>query len=229
MFCRVFETWEADFANPPKSGHFSDPARGVTAPLMYGTDGLQGARVDQRRIDLMMQDGCVGVFYKEPCSDIMGGVLNTGLHAGLTEFVRFSRLQLLSRRQNIQNHNERSITARLADPQLDELRIFGRQHLRDALRASSEAVSAYTERVLEGYQAVHTFLTIGVGVTLLLGYLLIQLPIMHRLDGDVKRSRATLLYIPPAAVEQVPAVRQLLIHAGVLTPTQMKAVLRRGW
>ena len=69
-------------------------------------------------------------------------------------------------------------------------------------------------------------LTVLVCLALLLGYALLQVPIMLRLDADVKRSRGTLLYLPPAAIEVVPALRQLLMEAGLLTSAQMSTIMK---
>ena len=204
----------------------ADTLSSVQQQLLYGDGQIQGVRVSQARTELMLHDGCVSTAAAGVlgCDGIYSGVLLNGAQAGVAEFVRRSRLILISRAGQIESNTTTCRLQRIRTAEMDDLRLFGKVHLRESLRHASVLVSDYTDGTIAWFSNVHTILTGSVIGVLILGFFGLQVPIMQRLDEQVKQSRATLLYLPPAAVEDIPALRQLLVLAGVVSASQLKRI-----
>ena len=208
----------------------ADTLTHIQHQLFYGDGQIQAARVSQERVELMMHDGCVTSAAADTvgCNEIFNGVLLNGVHAGVSEFVTRSRLILIERAKDIANNVTVSRLDRIRAADMNNVRLFGKVHLRESLRQGSALVSQYTDTTIDTFSNTHTILTGCVIGVLILGFIALQVPIMVRLDDQVKRSRATLLYLPPAAVEDIPALRQLLILAGVVSASQLKRIKSTG-
>ena len=196
--------------------------------LLYGGPRVHPARELEHRIGIMISDGCVQPSKLMECRDVFSGVLSTGLHPGLAEFVRRSQSLLLGRQNAIQSGTDATLDERVSDPELHELRVFVEDHMKPAL---DEITATLLEHVYEDVVHFHRLLaaiSAIAAIVITAGYATLQLPTLDALDAGIKRSRAVLLYLPPTAIEQVPALRTLIVNASVLSPMQVAELKRNS-
>ena len=190
----------------------------IQEALLYGDEqaGILPARSSENRLNLQLRNGCVDGENAGLCSSLYAGVLRNGIQAGVEKYVTEARLLLVERLSSIQAGRPAPREERLRNQGLLDIRAFAQKPLQDAFYASSQAGSQKTAATMDKFLREQLLATLGVAGALLLGYFVVQMPRIKRLDEEVKLSRGTLLYIPAASLEAIPAVRTLLIRAGVL-------------
>jgi hypothetical protein len=149
--------------------------------------------------------------FEEECATFQDGLVATGLHATLQEYCTVSARLM---RELVEQRLPPTAAARFDEHTVHSLEAMQHEYLAPGLKLSTDKLFSYLDEYVQEYLLWHLLLTIALCFSLLLSFFTLYRANISKLDQEVKRTRAMLLFFPEEVIRGVASIRDMISRIG---------------
>jgi hypothetical protein len=193
--------------------------------LLYGSSALNtpaGLQEVPNMAALFLEDGCtytnvdhddalVPSDWQERCLTFDNGLVASGLHGAVQEYAA-TTVTLMS--ELLSGTLAAGAQARFADHRIEKLEELMQVFMTQGLRTATRMFERQMRGGIDNFLLWHLLLTIAVCSSLAFCYLSVYRRNISKLDQEVKRTRAMLLFFPEEVIRGVASIRNMIDTLG---------------